>query len=433
MQKGIALVYPYFQERDPVQKLFPPLGLAFLSAQLQAMQLPATIYDCTFQTAPAVLASIARSQPALVGIYSMLTMSRPALELAEKIRSLLPGSLLVAGGPLPTLYPQRFCNPFHLALRGESDLIFPAFCREYLATGGHPDILPRLSWERYPGAYYPSPQGLIQSAPIHQPSSILDRLPLPDRNQFDHARYQQAWQESTGRKATSMIITRGCPFSCDFCSKPVWGSQFRKSSLERVYAELAAIKALDYDQVWIADDSFTLDLKYLRAFCQGKIERQLDLGWTCLSRVDNLDQPTVSLMKRAGCEKVYLGLESGSDRTLALMGKRATVRNGVEAVELFTSAGIKTAAFFIVGYPGESREDIERTFAYALSLRLDEISFNVPFPLPGSPLFSRLHGIDTDADWEVSKETTFVYPSEFDPSWIKKRIRHTLDRFDEQK
>jgi anaerobic magnesium-protoporphyrin IX monomethyl ester cyclase len=138
-------------------------------------------------------------------------------------------------------------------------------------------------------------------------------------------------------------------------------------------------------------------------------------------------------MSEGGCERVYLGLESGSDETLTLMGKHARVADGVQAVQVFREAGIGVAGFFIVGYPGESKSSVEKTLAYALSLPLDEISINVPFPLPGSGLYSRVGRVDPDADWDSPGEVRFVYQSAFDQDWIKKRIMKTMEIFENKR
>ena len=202
---------------------------------------------------------------------------------------------------------------------------------------------------------------VISTPPVHQPLEVIERLPLPDRSVFDHRRYQEFWEHTLGCRMTSIMVTRGCPYSCDFCSKPVWGNDYRKPSLERVFAEIRDILSYGYDRLWIADDSFTLDTKYLEEFCNRKISEGFPFTWTCLSRVDRLDEEIVGLMKDAGCVRVHLGLESGNDETLRLMGKRISVRDGMEAVRLFRQAGIETAGFFIVGYPGETEESIDET------------------------------------------------------------------------
>ena len=111
------------------------------------------------------------------------------------------------------------------------------------------------------------------------------------------------------------------------------------------------------------------------------------------------------------------------------MNKRLSIEDGVRAVGLYRDAGVGVAAFFIVGYPGETAASIEETFRFALSLPLDEVSFNVPYPLPGSELFERLGGPDDGLDWDEENEVTFVYPSEFDPAWLRRRIGETMAAF----
>ena len=130
---------------------------------------------------------------------------------------------------------------------------------------------------------------------------------------------------------------------------------------------------------------------------------------------------------------MYLGLESGSDETLRLMNKQVTVEQGIRAVHLFSRAGIGTAGFFMVGYPGETVGSIEKTFALVLSLPLDEAWFTIPLPLPGTPLFSRVADIALWDDWEVSNQVKFVYPSEFDERWLGRRIRETMEAFRKKK
>ena len=138
---------------------------------------------------------------------------------------------------------------------------------------------------------------------------------------------------------------------------------------------------------------------------------------------------TARLMKASGCRRVYLGLESGSQKTLLLMNKQVTVEQGVRAAEVYRATGIEVAAFFIVGYPGETVATIESTFALALALPLDGISFNVPMPLPGSRLFERLGAPDEGKDWTRENEISFVYPSDIDEAWLRRRVDETMAEF----
>ena len=134
-----------------------------------------------------------------------------------------------------------------------------------------------------------------------------------------------------------------------------------------------------------------------------------------------------------GALRVYLGLESGSNETLRLMNKRVTVEQGIRAVQLFSRAGISTAGFFMVGYPKETIESIEKTFALALSLPLDEAWFTIPLPLPGTPLFDRVADPGKWEDWEISNQVKFVFPSEFDERWLEQPYRRDHACLQEEK
>jgi anaerobic magnesium-protoporphyrin IX monomethyl ester cyclase len=267
----------------------------------------------------------------------------------------------------------------------------------------------------------------VENPMIHYSEKEIDTFPLPFRRDFDHAAYQDIWSRQDGSKTTSIITTFGCPFNCDFCSRPIFGNHFRRRNLDKVFDEIEQIQRLGYDSLWIADDNFTLDIRFLKEFCHRM--KYCRIRWSCLSRVTGINEEVTRLMKEAGCRRVYLGLETGNQDTLKLMKKQATLEEGQNTVHLFHNAGIEVAAFFIVGYPGETVSSIEDTFRYALNIPLDEISFNVPFPLPGSQLFERVGNVDKNKDWVIENETTFVYDTEFDPGWLKRRISETMQAF----
>ncbi len=420
----VALIFPYFRTKSSTEMLFPPLGAASLLAQLNQRHIETRIFDCTFQTFSRVAKALIAYQPDIVGVSSMILLSRNTFRFAELVRRHLPEALLVVGGPMPTLYPERYNGAFDLVFRGEADLSFPDFCQDYFANQAGRKTLYKLDLAKYPGLFSRNLDVSVDNPIIHYSTQEIRNFPIPDRSQFDHASYQKAWLEKNGSRTTSIMITLGCPFDCDFCSRPVFGHLYRKRNLFVVFEEIRQIKQLGYDQLWIADDNFTLNLSLLRQFCERMLG--MEMKWSCLSRSTGITEEIAKLMKASGCQRVYLGLESGSDETLRLMNKKATLDDAIQAVDHFRQAGIEVAAFFIVGYPGETPASIERTFKLALELPLNEISFNVPFPLPGSALFDRVSGIDPDKDWSKENDVTFVYNSEFDPLWLKRRIHQTM-------
>jgi anaerobic magnesium-protoporphyrin IX monomethyl ester cyclase len=287
--------------------------------------------------------------------------------------------------------------------------------------------LGELPLETYEGLSIRQDELRVETPTVHYSEKELESFPLPYRDDFDHVAYQEVWAQQNGSKTTSIMMTLGCPFSCDFCSRPIFGNRYRRRNMDWVFDEIEQIRHLGYDSLWIADDNFTLDVTYLNEFCERMAGHKME--WSCLSRVTRIDEDLTRLMKESGCRRVHLGLETGSQDTLELMKKQATLQEGQNAVHLFHKAGIEVAAFFIVGYPGETVASIEDTFRYALELPLDYISFNVPFPLPGSQLFERVSELDKNKDWDTENEVSFVYKSEFDSSWLQRRIGQTMQAF----
>jgi anaerobic magnesium-protoporphyrin IX monomethyl ester cyclase len=338
-----------------------------------------------------------------------------------------PGSIYVAGGPIPTLYPGRFAEKFDYIFRGEAAKSFPDFCRDYLNAGNRMEFMKNLEASRYPGVYCVNMQ-YIDSPAKHLTKEENDELPVPDREGQDHLKYQELCQIDSGRRKTSIMMAYGCPFYCDFCSKPIFGNKVRFRSLDRIFEEIRDIISYGYDSLWIADDVFTYNTKFLKSFCNRIIEEDIQVSWSCLARVNSVTDAIAETMKNAGCCKVYLGIESGNDDILKLMNKKTDTKTIRRGVRVFKRNGIKCAGFFIAGYPGETVETIEETFDFALSLDLDEISFNVPYPLPGSKLYDRVVNISED-DWTIENETRFLYESEFDENWLKKRIQETIESF----
>ena len=423
----VALVFPYVRTHEPTELLFPPLGLAALAAQLHAHGIQTRVFDCTFSTLERLRDELVAYAPDVVGISAMVSLTDAALRVAELVRTELPQTLLVAGGPLPTVFPERFAGHVDVVFRGEADLSFPAFCRDFLARGGTRRVLLQLDLTDYDGVFTRAAGLVVDTPTVHHPEAVLRAFPIPDRGDFDHAAYQAAWSEKTGMKPTSLVVTLGCPYACDFCSKPVFGNEVRHRDQDTVMGEISGLRAMGYDSLWIADDTFTLDSRHLAEFCR----RMTGFGmtWSCLSRADRVTPEMAVQMKEAGCRRVHLGLESGSRLTLGLMNKRATVEDGVHATQTYHAAGIEVGAFFMVGYPGETEADIELTFDLALSLPLDDISFNVPIPLPGSPLYLRLGGRDPGRDWTHENELTFVFPTDIDEEWLRRRVAETMTEF----
>lgn len=428
----IALVYPYFLTNARHAMPFHPLGIAQLAAILRRDGQSVAVVDTTFMTPEEAADSIVALRPRVVGVYVMLSLSGNAFRLAEELRRRLPGVLLACGGPLPTVKPSLFAVAFDAVFRGEADESFPRFCADYLVVGRPADG--GLPTGAYPGLCTAGPDGAMRETPP-EPSDErrLAGLPLPDRTDFDHASYQRHWRAREGFAPAGIMTAYGCPNDCDFCSRPVFGRRYRRRPVPLVIEEVRQVKGLGYDALWIADDAFLIDLEHARGFCRALAGARLGMRWSCLARVDGVSEEDVLLMGEAGCRKVYFGLESGDDAVLRLMNKKATVAQAEATVRRFARHGVETSGFFMVGYPGETAETVERTLAWALSLPLDEVSFTIPYPLPGTPLYDRVGGVDDSSDWSHENENRLLYRSDFEEGYLQRRIEETYERFRERR
>jgi len=393
----VTLVYPYFRPHlDTSIFRFPPLGLGYIAAYLKQNGVSVEIVDCTFLTQKQAIKKIVESQPKIIGIQSMYSMKEKSLELAKLLRNNC--ELLVAGGALPTLNPDQFLDAFHVVVVGEGEATMLELVNKFL---NHENL------STIEGIVYRENGSTVKTASRGLQEN-LDQLPPPSRELFDNYPYMAYYFNKFGYRTTPLMTSRGCPFNCDFCSKPVFGDSVRMRSAEYIVGEIQEVIRLGYDRLWIADDCFTLNRQRLIEICDGMIEGNLRIGWECLSRVDTLDLEILNKMKEAGCVRIFFGIESGNDEILNIMNKKITTKQASEAVKLCRDVGVKTGAFFILGYPGENSATILETVKFASSLPLDYLSFTLPYPIPGTPLFERLNGSSLSTNWEEPKNLQLI-------------------------
>jgi len=372
------------------------------------------IVDCTFLSREEAVEKVRVSKPDVLGFYSMFSMKKNSLELAQLFRG--ECDMMVVGGPLPTLDPKDYLETFDVAVvgEGENTMVELVKCWE---NGGDFSQVAGIAYKSNGEVKFSSPRGFVED---------LDALPFPSRDLFDNEGYKKYYSKKCGYTVTPLITSRGCPFSCDFCSRPVFGQSYRSRSAASIANEVESIASLGYDRAWFADDCFTLDQKRLWEVCDEMVKRQLDVGWECLSRVDTMNREVAEQMKRAGCVRVFFGIESGNDGVLALMNKQITVEQAKKAVFAAKSAGLQVGAFFIIGYPGESNGSVLDTVRFASGLPLDYMSFTLPYPIPGTELYERVKnngGVRVD-DWEEPKNWGLIrhkllYGSSFSETKLK--------------
>jgi len=260
----------------------------------------------------------------------------------------------------------------------------------------------------------------------------LDAWPEPAWDLVDLARYRRIWRKRHGRFSINMVTTRGCPYHCNWCAKPIWGQTYNSRSPEHVAAELGHLKQrYAPDHVWFADDIFGLKPGWTARFAE-LVERQgLRTPFKCLSRADLLLRPgEIAALQRAGCESVWIGAESGSQQVLDAMEKGTTVEQIRAATRGLQQAGLRVGLFLQFGYPGETRDDIERTLELLRELRPDEIGMSVSYPLPGTRFHERVRSqLGEQRNWVDSDDMAMMYRGPFGTAFYRQLYRVVQKEF----
>jgi anaerobic magnesium-protoporphyrin IX monomethyl ester cyclase len=384
---SVLLIYPFFlPRRDRSVFRFPPLGIGYIAAALEQEGHQVHLIDCTFRKRREALQEALAVGADVVGLYCMVTMVDDCLWFADHLRP--TSRLLVAGGPLPTCDPLPFLEHFDVVVRGEGERTVCEVLR---------------GWSR--GADLAQVQGIVLrnaqgAGPETKPKTTfaadrpfeadLDALPRPARHLLPNADYMRHGKKKYAYSISSVMSIRGCPYRCEFCSNVVFGGSYRERSPEKVVDEVEEVLGLGYDRISFADDVFTLRKERVLKICAEIRRRNLDFRWECLGRVDALDEPTALEMKKAGCTRIYFGIESGSQPILDQMNKKTTPQEARRAVEVARRAGLQVGAFFILCYPGDTDDTVLATLQFAASLPLDYLGLTMPYPLPGTALYDRV-------------------------------------------
>jgi anaerobic magnesium-protoporphyrin IX monomethyl ester cyclase len=251
-------------------------------------------------------------------------------------------------------------------------------------------------------------------------------LPFPAWDLVDVDRYRTIWRARHGYFSMNLVTTRGCPYHCNWCAKPIYGQRYTARSPEHVASEMAWLKgAYHPDHLWIADDIFGLKPGWIERFAGLLQERDAVIPFKCLLRADQVSEAVARALKAAGCRTVWLGAESGSQRILDAMEKGTRVDQIATATRLLHAAGVEVGFFLQFGYPGETRDDIDRTLEMVRACAPDDIGVSVSYPLPGTTFYQRVQAqLGQKQNWVDSNDLAMMYHATYVPDFY--RALHAL-------
>lgn len=402
----------------------PPLGLECIASSAIEAGHQVEIIDLRVESRTRLdfAREIKKSAPDIFGLYLTTFNIREALQVAKVMKAIFPQTKIVVGGPHVGMYPKETLKhpEFDLALMGEAE---HTFCELLSALSGARDF------RQVNGIIYRE-DGEIRINGNAQTVENLDVLPFPARSLL---KGKYLYFGTFREPFTTMITSRGCPFNCAFCAKIPGSVRTRFVSAKRVVEEFLEIKKLGYREVNVFDDLFTVDRQRVIDICQGIIENELDISWSIRARTDCIDEEMLGYLRKAGCYRIYFGIESGTDEILKLMNKKTDTKKNMQAMELAHRFGFEIVSYFILGFPGETVETMEATIEFAKKSPTDFASFNMFEPLPASKVHADMLASGMKDGWldflELKTKQMPVYHGDLDRSEVERAYKKALRSF----
>lgn len=408
--------YHLYYDRKQVQKMrpYPPLGTLYAAALLRQHGFSVAVFD-TMMNDPmqGFEEALARHQPRIVVVYEdnfnflskmcLTRMREVAFGLLDSSRR--AGAAVFANGSDASDHALEYLQRgFGCVLLGEAEWTLLELLPHALSGD--------TGFAEAAGiAYLDSASGKLMRTPSRRLMRNLDVLPFPARDLVAMEPYRNAWREAHGYFSLNIVSSRGCPYHCNWCAKPIYGTSFAVRSPRSVAEEMHELKTrFGAEHLWFADDIFGLQSQWVREFADAVEDLNAAIPFKMQSRVDLMTPGTVHALRRAGCNEVWIGAESGSQKILDAMEKGTRVEEIAVARENLRREGIRACYFLQFGYPGETWKDIQKTVALVRDTRPDDIGVSVSYPLPGTRFYETVHQqLGSKTNWSDSEDLAMMF------------------------
>lgn len=402
---------PYDRKQLRKMQPYPPLGTLYAASVLRQQGFTVGLFDTMLQAPEAGFPeALKRHQPKIVAVYEdnfnflskmcLTRMREIAFDMLDNAHA--SGAVAIAHGSDATDHTREYLERgFDYVLLGEAEWTLGNLASALMQK--------REAWGS-PGIAYLNRNG--QVVRTEKVSPKLDRaLPVPARDLIDMDRYRRAWQEAHGFFSLNLIASRGCPFRCNWCAKPIYGNSFHANSPELVAEEMRELKErYGAEHLWFSDDIFALNRHWALQLAEEVEKRRCAVAFKIQARADLLTAETVRALKRAGCAEVWMGAESGSQKILDAMEKGLRVGEIVTARSNLKREGIRACYFLQLGYPGENWDDILQTVRLVRETRPDDIGVSVSYPLPNTPFYQRVQrDLGRKRNWRDSEDLSVMF------------------------
>jgi anaerobic magnesium-protoporphyrin IX monomethyl ester cyclase len=414
----------YDAKQFAIGKPYPPLATLFAAAHLRAQGHEVALFDPMLdEDLGGFGAALDRHRPEIVVLYddSFNWFTKMCLQrMRESARALVAqaharGLPVVVAGHDAADEPEAYLAAgASFVIAGEGEITLGELLQRWRAGQGFGAGQPEGAPVDLPGLVFRH-RGFVRRTGKRKLLQDLDALPLPAWDLVDLDRYRRFWQERHGYFSLNVVTTRGCPYLCNWCAKPVYGNTYHSRSPGNVLAEIALLRErYAPDHLWFCDDILGLKTRWLIPFAEGMAERGLAMPFLCQTRVDLMTAENVAALHRAGCAEAWLGAESGAQSVLDAMDKGIKVEQTRAAVQRLQAHGIRVGLFLQFGYPGEGWPEIQATRALVRELLPDDIGISVSYPLPGTVFHERVKAeLGDKRNWRESDDLDPLVKSAF--------------------
>ncbi|MBV6421096.1 MAG: Anaerobic magnesium-protoporphyrin IX monomethyl ester cyclase [Ignavibacteriaceae bacterium] len=430
--KKILFTHSYFYRFDPKQwaakQPYPPLGTIYAASVMRQAGYDVDLFDTALIESPEIISvQIRNKKPDYLVIYDdgfnyltkmCLTNMRDAAFRMAEIAKENGITVIMSSSDAADHYEKYLQHGVDFVVIGEGELTLKELISKIDSGEKHFKHIDGLAFKVNSEIIKTSQRQIVKE---------LDSFPLPAWDLVEISSYKKIWIENHGYFSLNIATTRGCPFKCNWCAKPIYGNRYNSRSPQKVADEIEfLLNNFQPDHFWMCDDIFGLKPGWVQEFRDIVKSKNLEFKYKIQSRVDLLlQEDTISALAESGAETVWVGAESGSQKILDAMDKGTTVKQIYEATNNLKKNGIRTAFFLQFGYLGEEKADIEKTINMVLDLMPDDIGISVSYPLPGTKFYEKVkEQLNEKSNWTDSDELAMMYKAAFSPSYYKKLHRY---------
>ncbi len=433
---SVLFSHSYFYKLDSKQWRFkqpyPPLGMLLAAAVVRETGFDVTVFDSGLANRPDdVSISLKTHTPAFFVIYDdgfnyltkmcLSVMQEAAFAMATLAKQ-QGATVIICSSDSTDQYEKYFHHGVDYVVRGEGEETLTELLT-FLKNGKDVNQVQGVVFKNINETIVTSPRAVMRN---------LDSLPMPAWDLIDIEPYRKIWIKHHGYFSLNIATTRGCPYKCNWCAKPIYGNRYNSRSPQKVVEEIDyLLEKFRPDHFWMCDDIFGLKPGWTKTFRDEVVKKKLSFKYKIQSRVDLLlEEDMIDALAESGAETIWVGAESGSQKILDAMDKGTTVEQIYQATNLMKQKRIRVAFFLQFGYLGETKEDIETTINMVLDLMPNEIGISVSYPLPGTKFYEKVkETLHEKKNWSDSDDLAMMFESTYTTAYYKVLHRYVHSRY----